>query len=175
MSLVNRNHVSAWIALGSNLDGPQWQLQQALAAMSSLPTSKLAAVSSFYRSSPVGPQNQPDYLNAVARLDTALEPEQLLQRLQAIEKAQGRNRTGVRWGARTLDLDILLYGRHQCATLNLVIPHPDMTNRAFVLYPLHELEPELDIPGCGNIQGLLPAVADQKVQALPVYHATKLA
>lgn len=172
---MNHSYVSSWIALGSNLGSPQQQLEQALAAMASLPTSKLAAVSSFYRSNPIGPQGQSDYLNAVARLDTALEPRQLLQQLQAIEKAQGRNRTGVRWEARTLDLDILLYGQYQCATPELVIPHPAMAARAFVLYPLHELEPELEIPGYGGIRELLPTVADQKVQALPVCHAAKLA
>lgn len=164
---------TAWIALGSNLGQPLQHLRDALGQLSLLPDSVLAGVSSFYRSAPVGPQDQPCYLNAVARLDTALPPEELLRRLQAIERAHGRDRDNEeRWGARPLDLDILLYGRRQCRGRYLTIPHPRLTERAFVLRPLHEMAPDLDIPGHGAVKRLLPAVAGQQVEALHPPHAT---
>ena len=162
---------TAWIALGSNQGNSLQHLQDALAAMAMLPGSTLVAASSFYRSSPIGPQDQPDYLNAVARLDTAMPPEELLRQLQAIEQEHGRDRSGERWGARTLDLDILLYGQQQYHARELLIPHPAMTERAFVLYPLQELAPGIDIPGHGNIEQLLPAVAAQKIEILYPRHA----
>ena len=164
---------AAWIALGSNLGDPLQHLRDAIGELSLLPDSSLAGVSSFYRSAPMGPQDQPDYLNAVARLDTALPPAELLRQLQAIEQAHGRDRDNeTRWGARALDLDILLYGQQQCRSKDLTIPHPELTERAFVLYPLHEMAPDLDIPGCGDIKQFLPAVAGQQVEALHHPNAT---
>lgn len=129
---------TAFIGLGSNLQDPLRQLRQALLAIAQLPGTAITAVSSAYRSAAVGPGVQPDYLNAVIRLETSLEPVDLLGALQGIELAQGRVRT-VRWGARSLDLDILLYGDRQLATPRLTIPHPALAQRNFVLYPLVEV------------------------------------
>jgi 2-amino-4-hydroxy-6-hydroxymethyldihydropteridine diphosphokinase len=136
----------AYIGLGSNLQEPLRQLRAALQAIARLPSSQLLRVSSTYRSAAVGPGEQPDYLNAVLQLETALQPAELLTALQAIEVAQGRVRR-VRWGARSLDLDILLYGDRQIATPSLTVPHPELQRRNFVLYPLAEIAgPNLVLP-----------------------------
>ncbi len=138
--------ITAYIGLGSNLQNPARQLGTALAALAQLRRSKLVAVSRLYRSAAIGPGNQPDFLNAVARLDTDLAPLPLLTALQRIEQDQGRERT-VRWGPRSLDLDILLYGNRQIDTPELTIPHPSMHLRHFVLYPLAEITgPGLPLP-----------------------------
>lgn len=128
----------AYIALGSNLDDPHAQLGQAVHALARLPQTKLDAVSSVYRSAAVGPGSQPDYLNAVVRVLTELSAITLLDALQQVEHAQGRVRD-VRWGARTLDLDLLLYGDEIIATARLTVPHPQLQQRHFVLYPLREI------------------------------------
>ncbi len=130
--------IAAYIGLGSNLQEPIQQLRSAVLALARLPSSRIGKISSVYRSAAVGPAGQPDYLNAVLRLDTSLAPAALLDALQHIEQEQGRVRT-VRWGARTLDLDILLYGQRQVSTARLTIPHPAMGQRNFVLYPLVEI------------------------------------
>lgn len=148
--------VRVYLGLGSNLQTPHAQLQRALQALASIPDTRLLDCSPLYRSAPMGPQDQPDYLNAVAMLDTRLSPEDLLDALQAIENRQGRERKQ-RWGARTLDLDILLYGQQQINTPRLVVPHPGMAERNFVLYPLADLNPELHIPGLGKLADLRKA------------------
>jgi len=135
----------AYIGLGSNLQNPPAQLEQALVALEKLPKTQLACVSSFYRSAPLGSPGQPDYCNAVASLNTRLTALELLDALQAIEQAQGRMRNE-RWGARTLDLDILLFGVQTIQTPRLVVPHPEMQKRAFVLWPLSEIAPNLSLP-----------------------------
>ena len=143
-------HVSrAYIALGSNLDNPANQLQQAVAAIDAMAHTSITAVSEVYRSAAVGPGEQADYLNAVLEIETTLSPEALLLNLQAQENRQGRTRT-VRWGARTLDLDILLYGDRQMDTEALKIPHPAMKDRHFVLYPLAELTGSQAVLPCGT-------------------------
>jgi 2-amino-4-hydroxy-6-hydroxymethyldihydropteridine diphosphokinase len=147
--------VRAYIGIGSNLNDPVIQVQQAFQALAKLPASQLIARSPRYRSAPVGgPPDQPDYLNAVAALDTALNPDELLAALQAIEIQQGRVRT-VRWGPRTLDLDVLLYGSLQRDDPRLTLPHPRLQERAFVLYPLYDIAPDLVIPGKGVLAKLL--------------------
>ena len=128
----------AYIALGSNLRNPPEQLRTALDAIDRLPRSKRLRTSSFYRSEAVGPGEQPDYLNAVLALATELTALDLLGELQAIERSHGRIREQ-RWAARTLDLDILLYGQQKIDTPKLCIPHPRMAQRNFVLYPLLEI------------------------------------
>ncbi len=147
--------VEAWIGIGSNLEQPLWQVRSALDELTSVPRTRLLAASSLYRSEPMGPQDQPDYINAVARLETQLEAEALLDALQAIETAHGRVRSGEHWGPRTLDLDILLYGSERIATPRLTVPHPGIAQRNFVLYPLAEIDPELELPGVGSLQMLL--------------------
>ncbi|MDX3775110.1 2-amino-4-hydroxy-6-hydroxymethyldihydropteridine diphosphokinase [Chromatiaceae bacterium AAb-1] len=139
-----------YIGLGANLHQPVAQLQAALSHLQQLPHSKLTAVSSFYSSRPMGPQDQPDYVNAVAQISTALSPEALLDQLQRIELEQGRQRKDERWGPRTLDLDILLFGDRQINTARLTIPHYGMKQREFVLYPLAEIAPQLVLP-CGTV------------------------
>lgn len=146
--------VAAYIGLGSNLGNPTEQLSRALAELAQIPCTELNSHSSLYLSPPMGGMDQPDYINAVAGLETALEPEELLHNLQAIESAHGRIR-GERWGARTLDLDLLVYGSKIIDTPNLKMPHPGLCERAFVLYPLYEIAPDLEIPGCGCIIDLL--------------------
>ncbi|MNY12115.1 2-amino-4-hydroxy-6-hydroxymethyldihydropteridine pyrophosphokinase [compost metagenome] len=146
-----------YLGLGSNLAEPLAQLRGALKALAALPRSQLAGTSSFYASDPLGPTDQPRYVNAVAALDTALEPLQLLDALQAIELNQGRERKAERWGPRTLDLDILLFGDLILNEPRLHVPHYHMHARAFVLYPLAELAPELRLPDGRALQDLLAA------------------
>lgn len=137
---------SVWLAIGSNLKDPLRQANAALKALEKIPQTHLAGCSSFYRSRPLGPAGQPDYLNAVALLETSLSPEALLDHTQRIEQRQGRERKDNRWGPRTLDLDILLFGSLVLHTLRLTVPHYDMKNREFMLYPLAELAPGLIFP-----------------------------
>ncbi len=134
------------MALGSNLAQPLNQVDAALSALAALPATRLSACSSYYRSRPLGPQDQPDYLNAVVELHTCLAPEILLDHTQAIELSQGRVRKADRWGPRTLDLDILLFGEQVIDTARLTVPHYDMKNREFILYPLAELATGLHFP-----------------------------
>lgn len=150
--------VRAFIGLGSNRAGPVRQLRQALHALAGLPATRLHAWSSLYRNPPMGPAWQPDFVNAVAELRTDLTPGALLAALQRVESRQGRKRTRMRWGPRTLDLDILIWGARRLKRPGLIVPHPGIAQRAFVLYPLAELAPGLDVPGCGRIEQLLAAV-----------------
>lgn len=136
-----------YIAIGSNLASPLEQVNAAVQAIGEIPESRLLAVSSFYRTPPLGPQDQPDYLNAAVALDTALAPEELLNHTQRIELQQGRVRKAERWGPRTLDLDIMLFGDEIINTERLTVPHYDMKNRGFMLWPLIEIAPELLFPG----------------------------
>ena len=148
-----------YIALGSNLEHPQAQLTAALQALNELYDSRLTAVSSFYQSKPLGPQDQPDYVNAVACLETSLAPLALLDELQRIEHEQGRVRLR-RWGERTLDLDILLYADHIIQSERLTVPHYDMHQREFVIIPLVEIAPHLVLPNGQSIQTLAQKFAD---------------
>ena len=116
----------------------------------------------------MGPQGQPDFVNAAAALETALEPQALLQALLAIEAEHGRRRDGTRWGPRSLDLDLLLYGDTLLDTPGLVLPHPGMHERAFVLYPLADMAPELSVPGHGSVQVLLARCRDARIRRLEV-------
>jgi 2-amino-4-hydroxy-6-hydroxymethyldihydropteridine diphosphokinase len=145
----------AYIGIGGNLDDPVSQVRRALQALAALPACRRVAQSPLYRSAPVGgPPDQPDYINAVAALDTTLAPKSLLAALQALEEAQGRVRTE-RWGPRTLDLDLLLYDRLVSDDPLLTLPHPRLHQRAFVLYPLYDIAPDLAIPGRGPLAELL--------------------
>ena len=145
---------AAFIAIGSNLGNPRCQVDMAIAALAELPDSQLVAVSSWYRSAAIGPGEQPDYLNGVAELHTRLTPRHLLAALQSIEQAQGRQRSQ-RWAARTLDLDILLYGDQVVAEPDLTVPHPRLAERNFVLYPLADLVPTLVLPNGTPLTELL--------------------
>jgi len=146
-----------FIGLGSNLDEPLVQLQSAIAQLNIIESIDIINVSDFYTSRPMGPQDQPDYINAVAEIDTILIADELLDELQKIENNQGRIRTQ-HWGPRTLDLDILLYGSDVIKTERLTVPHIGMSERNFVLYPLSDLvNVDFEIPTIGNIKELLAA------------------
>ncbi|WP_333796175.1 2-amino-4-hydroxy-6-hydroxymethyldihydropteridine diphosphokinase [Rheinheimera sp.] len=147
-----------YIGLGANLAEPLQQLQQAVAALKNIPATELVAVSSLYGSKPMGPQDQPDYVNAVAALSTSLNPLQLLDALQKIELEQGRQRKDERWGPRTLDLDMLLFGAQTINSERLTVPHYGMKNREFVLYPLAEIAADLVLPDGDRLQALLAKV-----------------
>ena len=157
--------VSAFVGLGANLGDTARTLASALEALAALPETELQAASSLYRSAPVDATG-PDYLNAAARLETALSPEELLRCLQAIELAHGRERPFVN-ASRTLDLDLLLYADLQIRSPHLCVPHPRLHQRAFVLQPLLELAPGLTAPGLGVLRPYLAAVSDQRVERLP--------
>lgn len=157
--------VRAHIALGANLGDPFAALEAAFAALSDIPDTRLVARSSLYRTAPVGVSGQPDYLNAVAAVDTTLPARALLDALLAIETLQGRTRD-YHQAPRTLDLDLLLYGDAVLALPGLEIPHPRMHLRAFVLVPLAEIAPTVTIPGRGVVADLLAGVRDQAIERL---------
>jgi len=146
---------TAYVGLGSNLEHPETQLRSAVEALASHPRIEVMAKSSFYRNPPMGPQAQPDFLNAVVQIETDLEPEALFDVLVGIENAHGRIRQVERWGPRTLDLDLLVYDEEIIETERLTVPHPGIPDRSFVLKPLAEIAPELVIPGMGSVQHLL--------------------
>lgn len=156
----------AYIGLGSNLNDPVRQVKTALAELGALPGCRLEAASRLYRNPPMGPADQPDYVNAVACLNTRLTPRALLEALQGIERAHGRVRGPERWGPRSLDLDLLLYGQAVIREPDLVVPHPGLHERPFVLYPLREIAPQLEIPGLGTLQALCSRCASQGLIAL---------
>ena len=161
------NQVTAYVGLGSNLEQPRQQLTEALSELAGLSGCRLAAHSSLYLSPPMGPADQPDYVNAVASIVTRLSAESLLDALQAIENRHGRVRAGERWGPRTLDLDLLLFGGSRIQTERLQVPHPRMAERAFVLVPLAEIAPgELQIPGLGQLDDLLSMLSEDAVERL---------
>jgi 2-amino-4-hydroxy-6-hydroxymethyldihydropteridine diphosphokinase len=156
----------AYVALGANLGDPAATVRAAFAALTELPATRLVAASSLYRTAPVGLKNQPDFINAVAALDTPHTATELLDDLFAIEARFGRVRS-VRNAPRTLDLDLLLHGDTACAGPRLTLPHPRLHERAFVLAPLAEIAPALLIPGLGPVAILLAGCADQTIERLP--------
>jgi 2-amino-4-hydroxy-6-hydroxymethyldihydropteridine diphosphokinase len=158
--------ITAYVALGSNVEHPPEQVRRALAELNHIGGSRVMRHSALYRSAPVGPADQPDYVNAVACLLTTLGPLALLRELQAIERSHGRVRGAERWGPRTLDLDLLLYDEISLNTPQLTVPHPRMHERGFVLVPLHEIAPELHVPGHGTVSELLARVPSDDVQRL---------
>lgn len=157
---------TAFVALGANLAEPASQLRAAAAALDRLPGSRLLAMSSLYRTAPIGVGEQPDYINAVAQIGTELPASDLLTALLAIEAEFGRCRA-VALSPRTLDLDLLLYDEAQIELPGLIVPHPRMHLRAFVLVPLLEIAPTAAIPGRGSAADWLPGVADQAIERLP--------
>lgn len=142
--------VEAFIGLGSNLDGPAERVAAAIEALSGLSGTRVIAQSPLYGSTPMGPRDQPDYVNAVVQIRTELAPHVLLDALQRIEAGAGRDRSGERWGPRTLDLDLLLHGEVRCRDERLTLPHPGIAERAFVLVPLADIAPGLVLPGYGE-------------------------
>ncbi len=155
MSLAGQPAVVAYIGLGSNLNDPIAQVRSARRDIARLNGIREIAFSSLYRSAPMGPADQPDFVNAVMAVMTTLPADTLLMHLQAIEAAHGRVRSGRRWGPRTLDLDLLLYDQAVIDSAILTVPHPGLARRAFVLYPLQEIAPDLQIVGQGSLAELV--------------------
>ena len=149
----------AWIGLGSNLDNPRDQILDAFRELAQSDGISLVARSSLYLSEPMGPQDQPDFINAAALVETTLDPLALLAVLQGIEQRHARRRER-HWGPRTLDLDLLLYSEESISHPDLTVPHPGIGDRSFVLLPLREIEPGLVIPGRGSVENLLGKLGD---------------
>lgn len=150
--------ITAYIAVGSNLADPVSQANLAIETLKNLPRTTFFATSQLYSSTPMGPQNQPDYINAVVAIRTELTPIELLDCTQKIEQEQGRVRKDERWGPRTLDLDIVLYGNEVIDSERLTVPHYGMKEREFVLYPLAEIAPSLQLPDGTELTELLKKV-----------------
>lgn len=161
-----RRWVPAYVALGSNLDGPRGQVGRAMAALADLPDTRLVLRSSFYRTRPFGPVAQPDFVNAAAGLLTLLEPAEMLAQLKALEAQLGRERPAVRWGPRLIDLDLLVHGGARIAEPGLEVPHPGIPERAFVLVPLAEFAPDLVVPGRGRVRDLLARIDSADLERL---------
>lgn len=155
----------AYIGIGSNLGEPAGRVRAAFAALDRLPATRVVKRSSLFRSEPLGYRNQPDFVNAVAEIDTGNDARSLLCGLHAIEKHAGRERSFAN-APRTLDLDLLIYGAERINEPGLIVPHPRMHERAFVLVPLLEIAPEAVIPGVGAARACLERIADQAVQKL---------
>jgi 2-amino-4-hydroxy-6-hydroxymethyldihydropteridine diphosphokinase len=157
--------VPAYIGIGSNMDVPERQVRHAFEALASLPESLLVARSRLFRTRPFGPVPQAKFINAVAGLLTRLLPGRLLSELRAIESAQGRRRAE-RWGPRTLDLDVLVFGDQRISTAELTVPHPGIAERGFVLAPLADIAPSLFVPGAGRVSELLRRLPDTGIEAM---------
>ena len=148
----------AYVGIGSNLDDPLLQIERAIVELGRLPTTRLIAQSRRYRTAPMGPQDQPDFVNAAVGLLTRLGPQALFDGLQDLEQSLGRSKPKVRWGPRRIDLDLLVYGAVELGTPRLTIPHQGLTSRAFVLYPLADFAPDLLVPGRGRVGDLVRQV-----------------
>lgn len=157
---------TAYIGMGSNLESPLEQLKFASLALCNHPQIDQIEFSQVYNTTPIGPQDQPDYVNAVAKLSTSLSAIELLDALQALEQEHGRIRT-IRWGARTLDLDILLFNQDIINTERLIVPHCQMKIRNFVLIPLSDLTPELTLPDGSQLPELLKACPENSIEQIP--------
>jgi 2-amino-4-hydroxy-6-hydroxymethyldihydropteridine diphosphokinase len=144
----------AYIGVGSNLEDPRKQVQTACAKLAQLPRTRLVLTSPLYASRPFGPVRQPDFVNAVAGLLTQLEPEGVLRELRALESAMGRTAPRERWGPRIIDLDLLAYAHERRSQPSLTLPHPGIVERNFVLYPLADIAPDLQLPGMGRVAEL---------------------
>jgi 2-amino-4-hydroxy-6-hydroxymethyldihydropteridine diphosphokinase len=156
----------AFVAIGSNLSDPQGQVGAACDALAAMPDTRLVLRSRLWRSRPMGPQDQPSFVNAVAGLVTTLAPRELLGELQSIEKRMGRVEPAERWGPRLIDLDLLLVGDLQSSEPDLLLPHPGLHQRNFVLYPLAEIAAELWVPGHGRVRSLQHRVSGEGIEPL---------
>ncbi|MCK5362228.1 MAG: 2-amino-4-hydroxy-6-hydroxymethyldihydropteridine diphosphokinase [Gammaproteobacteria bacterium] len=157
---------TAYIGIGSNLEQPVHQVLQARDALARLPNTRLLEFSPLYRNPALGPGRQPDYVNAVAAIETRLAAHELLDALQAVEANQGRVRGSNQWAPRTLDLDLLLYGDSELGDECLTVPHPRLAQRAFVLKPLLDIAPNLDVPGLGPVTMLLSKLSEASLQRI---------
>lgn len=157
----------AYVAIGSNLDDPVAQVRAAFQHLAALEGTRLIAASRLYRSVPLGPQDQPEFINAAAGALTRSSPHEFLAQLKQIERAMGRDTPVVRWGPRRIDLDLLMYGNQQIAEADLTLPHPGVPARNFVLYPLRDIAPEIIVPGHGTVAILAERVGDAGLVPIP--------
>jgi 2-amino-4-hydroxy-6-hydroxymethyldihydropteridine diphosphokinase len=160
--------MQAWLGLGANLQHPQAQLTEAIKQISHIPECEVLQVSSFYQTPPWGDEDQPDFINAVVKINTSLQAIELLHQMQAIENDMGRVRKDRRWGPRLIDIDLLLFGDESIESEELTLPHPRMHERAFVLLPLYELDPLIEIPGLGTAEKLLAHLAVEGIRKVGV-------
>ena len=158
--------MQAFIGIGSNLADPVAQVRCAIDALDGLERTRRRSASRLYRNPPMGPADQPDYVNAVAEVQTALSAHELLGELQGLEARAGRHRDGERWGPRPLDLDLLVYGDARIDEPALSVPHPGIARRAFVLHPLAEIAPALTVPGLGQVAALAGDLAGHDLVAV---------
>jgi 2-amino-4-hydroxy-6-hydroxymethyldihydropteridine diphosphokinase len=156
----------AYIAVGANLGDPLATVREAFVRLGELPRSRLIARSRCYRSAPLGPQDQPEFVNAVVGLLTQLQASELLAHLKSLEQALGRAEPIVRWGPRNIDFDLSVFGSQRIASESLTVPHPGVPVRNFVLYPLLDIAPELDVPGHGRVRELAARVSAAGLTAL---------
>ena len=156
----------AWIGVGSNLEDPCAQVLAAIERLGKIPRTRLVLNSPLYRSRPFGKPDQPDFVNAVAGLITQLDPTALHQNLHAIEMAMGRPERHEHWGPRIIDLDLLVYGRERRSEPALTLPHPGIVERNFVLYPLADIAPDLEVPGLGRVSELKDRLAPEGLHRL---------
>jgi 2-amino-4-hydroxy-6-hydroxymethyldihydropteridine diphosphokinase len=163
---MSADWVTVFIGLGSNLDRPVSQVQGAFRELDALPATRLLRRSPLYRSAPLGPPGQPEYVNAAAMLETRLTPHALLDLLQGIERRHGRLR-GERWGPRSLDLDLLLFADRRIDSRRLQVPHPEISRRPFVLIPLYDIAPDLTLPGVGPLSALVQDASRAGLWRLP--------
>lgn len=150
--------VPAYIAVGSNLDDPAAQVRRGFAALATVPRCRSIVQSRLYRSAPLGPQDQPEFVNAAAGLLTQLTARELLGALKQLEASLGRQRPAARWGPRLIDFDLIVYGAQRIDEADLTVPHPGAPSRNFVLYPLLDIAPELPVPGHGRVRTLAASV-----------------
>src|SRR4051812_15533167 len=152
--------IPVYVGLGSNLDAPREQVQAAFLALATLPQTRLISRSRLYRSAPLGPQDQPEFVNAAAGLLTTLSAREFLLQLKQLEQKLGREAPIVRWGPRRIDLDLLVYGAERMNETDLTVPHPGVHVRNFVLYPLQDIAADLNVPGQGSVAQLAARVSD---------------
>jgi len=164
--VTNPRWLPAYVGVGSNLDGPEAQVRRALQALGRLPGTLLVVSSPMYRTQPFGEVLQPAFVNAVAGLLIQSSPDDFLGALRALERELGREAPRERWGPRLIDLDLLVVGRETRATATLTLPHPGIAERDFVLYPLADIAPDLDVPGAGRVAELRSRVANRGITRL---------
>jgi 2-amino-4-hydroxy-6-hydroxymethyldihydropteridine diphosphokinase len=166
ISLPNTRWLPAYVAIGSNLDGPEAQVRRALQALGRLPGTRMVVSSPLYRTQPFGAVEQPAFVNAVAGLLIQSSADDFFGALRALERELGREPPRERWGPRRIDLDLLVVGREIRATPALTLPHPGIAERDFVLYPLADIAPDLDVPGAGSVSELRARVANRGITRL---------
>jgi 2-amino-4-hydroxy-6-hydroxymethyldihydropteridine diphosphokinase len=156
----------AYVALGSNLSGPRRQVEAAFERLAGLPDARLVLRSSLWRSAPMGPQDQPAFVNAVAGLVTKASPHAFLGSLKALERTLGKTQPAVRWGPRVIDLDLLAFGAYEVDEPGFTLPHPGLHQRNFVLYPLSEIAAELWVPGLARVRRLRDRVSGAGIERI---------